>query len=208
MRMSRAALRPSVEMTSMLSSFGDTLLAATFSARSPRCSMNRSSSTVGCTATVAGARFPSSRSARSGVGRSRSSAVFTSAKIDHIFNISGTLENFANRVFMRKELFPVGAISICVTVCPKVAAHASNDPIPAFSSRSGRRYRCITNASVTLLEIGVAVAAVTTRSRPWLRRYSSFMCRSLARPEPSMEASRMFDSVARFLYMCASSTMR
>lgn len=90
---------------------------------------------------------------------------------------------------MRNVLFAVGAISICVTVCPNVAAHASNAPMPAASSKSGRRYFCITNASVTLFEIGVAVAPVTTRSRPRERRYSSFMCRSLARFEPSMAAS-------------------
>ncbi|MFC5123133.1 hypothetical protein ACFPRL_06720 [Pseudoclavibacter helvolus] len=47
MRMSSAALRPSVEMVSMLSSLGDTARAATFSARVPRVSMNCSSSTVG-----------------------------------------------------------------------------------------------------------------------------------------------------------------
>ena len=101
--------------------------------------MNCSSSTVGCTATVAGARCPSSRTAKSGVGRRRSAAVFTSAKTDHMRSISGTFENFAKRVFMRKVLLPVGAISICVTVCPNVAAQASNAPIPAFSNRSGRR---------------------------------------------------------------------
>jgi len=101
--------------------------------------MYRSSSTVGCTATVAGARWPSSRSARSGVGSWRSSAVLTSAKIDQSLSISGTLENFANRVFIRNVLSPVGAISIWVMVCPKVAAQASNAPIPAAWSRSGRR---------------------------------------------------------------------
>ena len=57
----------------------------------------------------------------------------------------------------------------------------------------------MTCASVTLLAIGVAVAAVMTRS-PWReRRYSAFMCRSLARLEPSIAASRMFDAVWRFL---------
>ncbi|MFC5123132.1 hypothetical protein ACFPRL_06715 [Pseudoclavibacter helvolus] len=141
-----------------------------------------------------------------GIGSCRSSAVFTSAKIDQSFSISGTFWNFENLVFMRNVLLPVGAISICVTVCPNVAAHASNAPIPAVSSKSGRKYFCITNASVTEFEIGVAVAPVTTRSLPWERRYSSFMCRSLARLEPSIAASAMLESVARFLYMCISST--
>ena len=169
--------------------------------------MNCSSSTVGWTETVAGARCPSSRAVRSGVGSRRSAAVFTSANTDHRRSISGTLENLANRVFSRKVLLAVGAISICVTVCPNVAAHASNAPIPALSRRSGRRYRCMTYASVTLLAIGVAVAPVTTRSRPWERRYSNFMCRSLARSDPSIAASAMLLSVARFLYMCISSTI-
>lgn len=55
---------------------------------------------------------------------------------------------------------------------------------------------------------GVAVARVATRSPCWPRRNSSFMCRSLACAEPSIAASRMFDGVAKFLNVWASSTIR
>ena len=56
-----------------------------------------------------------------------------------------------------------------------------------------------------LFAIGVAVASVAIRA-PWReRRYSSFMCRSEARFEPVIDASRMFESVFRFLKSCASS---
>ena len=143
MRMSSAALRPSVAIRSMLSSSGRTWRVATFSARSAREATYCSSSTVGCTGTVEGARLPSSRCTSAGTGRSRSSAVFTSANTDHIRSSSCPFWNRANRVFMRNVL-PVGEISICVTNSPNVAAHASNAPTPADSSTSGRRYRCIT----------------------------------------------------------------
>lgn len=60
-------------------------------------------------------------------------------------------------------------------------------------------YRVITCASVTLFAIGVAVAIVSTRC-PWReRRYSIFMCTSLARSDPSTAASRMLETVCRFL---------
>ena len=120
--------------------------------------------------TVSGIRRPSEgRSARMGTGRSRSAAVFTSAKTCHMRSISGTLRNRAKRLLTRKLSPPSGASSTWVTTWPKVAAQVSNTSIPAASSRSGRRYRCITYASVTELAIGVAVANVTTRA-PLRRR--------------------------------------
>ena len=84
-------------------------------------------------------------------------------------SISGTLANRANLLFIRKLLPPSGASSTWEMTWPKVAAQVSNTSMPAASSRSGRRYRCITYASVTELAIGVAVAKVTTR-RPLRRR--------------------------------------
>ena len=119
--------------------------------------------------TVSGTRWPSSRRARSGTGSARSSAVFMSAAMCSIRSISGTFANRANLLFIRKLLPPSGASSIWDTTWPNVAAQVSNTSMPAACSRSGRRYRCITYASVTELAIGVAVANVTTRS-PLRRR--------------------------------------
>ena len=142
MRMSSAALRPSVAIRSMLSSSGRTWRVATFSARSAREATYCSSSTVGCTGTVEGARLPSSRCTSAGTGRSRSSAVFTSANTDHIRSSSCPFWKRANRVFMRNVL-PVGEISICVTSSPNVAAHASNAPTDPFAlaASAGRGFR-------------------------------------------------------------------
>ena len=117
---------------------------------------------------------------------------------------SGTLTNLAKRVLMRTP--PSGATSTWVTVSPKVAANVSKSMMPMASSRSGRRNRSIVYASPIELAIGVADANVTTRG--WrLRRYSIFMCRSLARFDPGTDMFAMFDGVRRFLYPCASSTL-
>jgi SAM-dependent methyltransferase len=72
-------------------------------------------------------------------GQARSSAVLMSAQTCSMRNISGTLRNLANRLFIRKLLPPSGASSTWVTTSPKVAAQVSNTSIPAASSRSGRR---------------------------------------------------------------------
>ena len=74
-----------------------------------------------------------------GDGSLRSSAVLMSAETCQRRSISGTLVNRANRVFCRKLSPPSGAISIWLTVSPKVAAQVSKSAIPAASRRSGRR---------------------------------------------------------------------
>jgi hypothetical protein len=65
---------------------------------------------------------------------------------------------------LQAEAAALGAISISEVVTPKVAAQASNASTPASRSRSGRRYLCMTWASVMEFAIGVAVATVTTRA--------------------------------------------
>ncbi len=135
-----AARRPSPEIFSMLSSSGETSRLRTLSARPPSSATYPVSRAEGSTTMISGTRSPSpGRRASAGTGRSRSSAVLTSANTCHIRSISGVFANLANLDFLRKLLPPSGASSTCVTTWPKVAAQESKTAIPAASSRSGRR---------------------------------------------------------------------
>ena len=141
------------------------------------------------------------------------SRVTTSEYTDDNANSSGRLVNLPTRVTGR-SFVPVALTSTVVCVAVNAAPQSPSSDTPAASSKSGRKYVCITHNSPNELAIGVPVAKVATRSttrwagmpaalassRRRSRNTRSFNARSSARSEELVQFnSVMLQTLCKFL---------